>query len=276
MKLNTIPLLSRVLVAAAALQGVSHAASPWVVLDFSTPWVLAPGGGGVGTTWTKAGVDLRPGAPDVTATFKITGMSPSATLAIDELTFPGLSHHPGYIDGKASDSPWITYSLSLTETATGLPTSVPYVRLVGFDIDSEPGSTDLTDVWGWNISTAPDMGSSLPAGTKLKADSPVPSTFGPGGFETFRLESGNYEVNVPFNSDLALLPDIEVPYSVFADYSNFGGGEFIWGFTGTSGLNYTRAGDLIGLHVPEPGSAMAGLVTAMGMGSVVMRRRRRL
>ena len=271
MKLNTIPLLSRVLVAAAALQGVSHAASPWVVLDFSTPWVLAPGGGGVGTTWTKTGVDLRPGAPDMTATFTITGIGGGATLDIASANF----HHPGYIFGQASSSPWITYTLSLTDTTTGLPTSMPNVRLVGFDIDSEPGSTDLTDVWGWNISTAPDMGSALPAGTKLKADSPVPSTFGPGGFETFRLDSGNYEVNVPFDSDLAVLPDEQLPYSVFADYSNFGSAEFIWGFTGTSGLVYNRAGNIIGVSVPEPGSAMAGLVTAMGMGSVVMRRRRR-
>lgn len=271
MKLNTIPLLSRVLVAAAALQGVSHAASPWVVLDFSTPWVLAPGGGGVGTTWTKTGVDLRPGAPDMTATFTITGIGGGATLDIASANF----HHPGYIFGQASSSPWITYTLSLTDTTTGLPTSMPNVRLVGFDIDSEPGSTDLTDVWGWNISTAPDMGSALPTGTKLKADSPVPSTFGPGSFETFRLDSGNYEVNVPFDSDLAVLPDEQLPYSVFADYSNFGSAEFIWGFTGTSGLVYNRAGNIIGVSVPEPGSAMAGLVTAMGMGGVVMRRRRR-
>ncbi len=90
MKLNTIPLLSRVLVAAAALQGVSHAASPWVVLDFSTPWTLAPGGGGVGTTWTKTGVDLRPGMPDMTATFTITGIGGGATLDIASANF----HHP--------------------------------------------------------------------------------------------------------------------------------------------------------------------------------------
>jgi hypothetical protein len=269
MKLNTIPLLSRVLVAAAALQGVAHAASPWVILDFSTPWTLgATPLGGVGTTWTKTGVDLRPGVPDVTATFTITGIGGGATLALDS----GFDHHPGYIRGTstASTSPYITYSLKLTDTVTGNPTTVPYVRLAGFDIDSEPG-TNLTDVWGWSVSTAPDMPNPhLPPGTKLEQ-----TTFGPGGYQTYWVQDGLRGENLPFNSDLAELPDEQIPYTVFADYSNFGGGDYIWGFTGSNGTEFLRAQDLIGIHVPEPGSAMAGLVTMLGMGSVVMRRRRR-
>jgi hypothetical protein len=228
--------------------------------------VLAPGGGGVGTTWTKTGVDVRPGAPDVTATFSITGIGGGAILDIASAN----SHHPGYMSGTDSSSPWITYSLSLTNTSTGLPTTVPYVRLAGFDIDSEPG-TDLTDVWGWSVSTAPDMPNShLPAGSKLEQ-----TTFGPAGYETYWVQSGLRGENAFLDSDIPALPDAQLPYTVFADYSNFGGGNYIWGFTGSSGTTFNRAGDLIGLHVPEPGSAMAGLVTAMGMGSIVMRRRRR-
>jgi hypothetical protein len=275
MKLNTIPLLSRVLAAAAALQGVSHAASPWVILDFSTPWTLAPGGGGVGTTWTKTGVDLRPGMPDMTATFTITGIGGGTTLDL-----VGNPTQPGNIVGLDTANPWITYNLSLTNTATGFPVTVPALRLVAFDIDSEPvgaPGTQMTDIWGWNNATStPDLGTSFAAGgaTKLEMGGFDPG-FGPSGYTTFLVKPGERGVNADFDSNLAEFTAAEIPYGVFADYSNFSDGDFVWGFKGQTGLSFDRGQDMLGLQVPEPGSAMAGLVTAMGMGSVVMRRRRR-
>lgn len=243
----------------AVALGLSVSASQATVIDLFSPWV--PGGS---NSWSKQV------STNVWAKIATTSGPVGATMD-DTLSDPMI------LDGVASGSPYVLYTLSLySDAGLSVPTTLTNVTITGYDIDSQPDRV-MSDVWGYNAtSTIPDaidLGEKLEAGTTNVAVT---------GYTVYQMKSslwGTAGSNIAI-ANILVSPDNIEQEKVAASltFNSFTSGDFYWGFTGTdSGSAMQRQQLLAGttIDVPEPGSATASALAGAGLLGLVTRRRRR-
>jgi hypothetical protein len=168
------------------------------------------------------------------------------------------STSPLTLQGIPSLNPYVTYTLTLSSPVTGL-------SLYAWDIDSDPSSPGLTDVWGFGETTSPVIGVS--AGSEIVSADPFVA-----GFTTFKTTA--IGTNALDNNTTPWIPESELGFTAATHHASFSTGEFVWGFQGTGTTSVTRTHNLLGVIAPEPGSAMTAFLTGAAMVGLVNRRKR--
>jgi hypothetical protein len=261
--------------AALALTGLINTASAgaWI-LDFATPWAITSYSPSA-ASWTKTFSSV-PNPAGGTSINTIYGYYDPATNTLDRgpemitatITTTGVSNgvlvnstSPLTLQGIPSLNPYVTYTLTLSSPVTGL-------SLYAWDIDSDPSSPALTDVWGFGTTSSPIMATTVGAQI-VSAD--VPSSFA-AGYTSFKTSA--LGTNAPDNNLIPWIPESELPFTVETRYAAFSSGNYLWGFQGTGTTSVTRGHNLLGVIAPEPGSAMTAFLTGAAMVGLVNRRKR--
>lgn len=255
-----------ILAAAVIGLGLSQGADAQVaILDLRTPWTPGNTSGGVGTSWTKSNIYI-PGGSTINATLTITGLG-NGTL---DLTIGG-GTVPLVLNGTASASPWLTYTLAFDD-GTG-PVAVPNFFLTPFDIDGE-GLSDLREFWGYKNTSAPIVEPpALGNPTNVEAASFTGGPVDMASYTTFAPKISAWGVNAPSGDQLNIGP-VQAPWAVYNQYGSLTNGEYFFGFTGSSG-SFTRQVFMTGLQAPEPGTAAGSLLVGSAMIGMASRRRRK-
>ncbi|MFN5962034.1 MAG: hypothetical protein ACK5CW_11185 [Verrucomicrobiota bacterium] len=258
--------------AALALTGLINTASAgaWI-LDFATPWAITSYSPSA-ATWTKTFSSV-PNPAGGTSINTIYGYYDPATNTLDRgpemitatITTTGVSNgvlvnstSPLTLQGIPSLNPYVTYTLTLSSPVTGL-------SLYAWDIDSDPSSPALTDVWGFGETTSPVIGVST--GSEIVSADPFVA-----GFTTFKTTA--IGTNALDNNATPWIPESELGFTAATHHASFSSGEFVWGFQGSGTTSVTRTHNLLGVIAPEPGSAMTAFLTGAAMVGLVNRRKR--
>jgi hypothetical protein len=263
--------------AALALTGLINTASAgaWI-LDFATPWVPDPLNTTTQATWTKTFSTVPPPSNLTTPTVygyynEVTNtFSPGLEMITATITTTGVYNggslvpagtSPLTLVGVPTNKPYVTYTLSVSSPVTGL-------SLFAWDIDSDSSSLNLTDVWGFDTTISPVIGTVV--GDKItSADAPSAFAAGYTSFKTTELGTNALDNNlVPW------IPETELGYTVETRYTAFSSGNYLWGFQGDASAPVTRSHNLLGIIAPEPGSAMTAFLTGAAMVGLVNRRKR--
>jgi hypothetical protein len=247
--------------------GLSQAAVAQIaILDLRSPWIPVNTSGGVGTSWVKNNVFI-PGSPTINAALTITGLG-GGTL--DLVTNGGAT--PLLLNGLDTNHPWLTFTLTFNDGTN--PIAVPNVYFTPFDIDGE-SSTNLREFWGYKNTATPSTVPSTLANPTNIGLAGFPS--GPGdmaSYTTYAPKISSLGTNAPAGDGLNVGP-VQAPWAVYNQYNAFFGGEYFYGFSGTSNIPFTRGVFVTGLQAPEPGTAAGSLLVGSAMIGMVSRRRRK-